>query len=415
MPLTESTAASPEALRNQLVDDLTAAGTVRTDSVEAAMRAVPRHLFLPGHDLAQAYADGPVYIKQDGSGASISAASQPGIVAMMLEQLDVRPGDRVLEIGAGTGYNAALLAHLTGGTGRVTTVDVDDDLVEDATANLTAAGVDNVDVILADGALGHPGSAPYTRVIATVGAWEVPPAWLRQTAVGGRIVVPLRLAGAASRSIVFERAEGGWRSKGSEQAVFMPLRGIGNDARRVIDLTGNGSVTLQAHADNEDGTDPQTLTGVLDHPAHETWTDVHFVPRESFEMLDLWLSCHLANPLMRLNALSDATESGLVRPMFGSTAMATTSADGTLAYLAIRKAPPTPRAERRFEVGIISHGTSARTLAEQVAAEISAWHQNARSTTVRFTLPDRPPSASVRNRGRVVLDRPRQPIIVTWE
>ncbi|MGN9813430.1 methyltransferase domain-containing protein [Micromonospora sp. BQ11] len=91
--------------------------------------------------LEQAYADSPVYTKTDGRGASISAASQPRIVAMMLEQLDARPGHRVMEAGAGTGYNAALLAAIVGDTGRVVTIDVDDDLVEGARKHLAAAGV----------------------------------------------------------------------------------------------------------------------------------------------------------------------------------------------------------------------------------------------------------------------------------
>jgi protein-L-isoaspartate(D-aspartate) O-methyltransferase len=115
---------------------------------------------------------------------------------MMLEQLAVRPVDSVLEIGAGTGYNAALLATLTGPGGHVTTIDVDDDLVD----------------------------APFDKIIATVGAFEVPAAWLDQAAPGGRPVIALRLRGAASRSIEFERGDSGWTSTCSRLAVFMPLR-----------------------------------------------------------------------------------------------------------------------------------------------------------------------------------------------
>ncbi|MQA87715.1 MAG: methyltransferase domain-containing protein [Streptosporangiales bacterium] len=126
----------------------------------------------------------------------MSAASQPTIVATMLEQLQAEPGHHVLELGAGTGYNATLLAHLVGNDGQVTTTDVDDDIVDGARAGLAAAGVDNVRVILGDAALGYPGGAPYDRIIATVGAYGLPPAWLEQLAPHGRLVVPLRLRGS---------------------------------------------------------------------------------------------------------------------------------------------------------------------------------------------------------------------------
>ncbi|WP_369974880.1 methyltransferase domain-containing protein [Thermobifida halotolerans] len=176
-----------------MVDRLCADGVVRSAAVEAALRRVPRHLFVPGTSLEEAYADEAVHTKHDpATGVSVSAASQPRIVAMMLEQLQAAPGMRVLELGAGTGYNAALLAALVGPEGRVTTVDVDDDLVTGARDHLAAAGAPNVEVVLGDGALGHPDSAPYDRIIATVGAYEVPTAWLEQLAPGGRLVVPLR-------------------------------------------------------------------------------------------------------------------------------------------------------------------------------------------------------------------------------
>lgn len=91
------------------------------------MRRTPRHLFLPGVPPQQAYVDESIYTKTDAHGTSISAASQPRIVAMMLEQLDVRPGQRIMEAGAGTGYNAALLAAVVGDSGRAVTIDVDGD------------------------------------------------------------------------------------------------------------------------------------------------------------------------------------------------------------------------------------------------------------------------------------------------
>ncbi|MCT2587566.1 methyltransferase, FxLD system [Actinophytocola gossypii] len=409
---------SADELRAQLADRLVQDGTIRTNAVEAAFRQVPRHLFLPGVGLVEAYADEPVYTKLEGDGTRISAASQPTIVAMMLEQLGIQPGERLLELGAATGYNAALMATLTGPTGHVTTIDIDSDIVTGAREHLAAASIDNVEAVAADGALGHPETAPFDRVIATVGAHEIPTAWLDQLAPGGRLVAPVRLRGCASRSIAFERDQNGWTSIGSEMAIFMPLRGLGDDARRVLDLTGTGlttgDVTLQTHKDNNHATDPDTLSGVFDTPAQEVWAGVHVAPMESFEWLDLWLACHLPNPLMRMQVAPSAKDSGLVRPMFPSVAMATTTADGSLAYLTVRAAEPGPDGGRRYEVGVIGHGPRGQELAEQVATEIATWDQGFRSRTVRFAIPDTSPQPNA-GPGRVVLDRPTKPMIVTWE
>ncbi|MGH3870176.1 MAG: methyltransferase, FxLD system [Pseudonocardiaceae bacterium] len=409
------TPAFASCLRTKLVDLLRDQNTVRTSAVDAALRSVPRHLFLPGVSLQEAYVNEAVYTKHDDSGgASISAASQPAMVAMMLEQLHLEPGQRVLELGAGTGYNAALMAAIVGAAGHVTTIDVDEDLVHGARDHLTTAAVTNVDVVLGDGALGHPDTAPYDRVIATVGAFEVPTAWLDQLAPHGRLVLPLRLAGAASHSIIFERDQDGWSSRGSEMAVFMPLRGIADDARRIIDLTGDGEVSLQAHKDNDSATNPGALAGVLDTPRHEVWTGVLFAPKVSFEWLDLWLACHLANPIMRMNVASAAKHSGLVSPMFPTVAMATTTEDGSLAYLTIRRAEPAPGGGKLFEVGVIGHGPTGQHLAQHVGQAISTWDTGFRTRRVRFAIPGTPPAADP-GQGRFVLHRPLHPITVTWE
>lgn len=333
---------------------------------------------------------------------------------MMLEQLQIQSGHKILELGAGTGYNAALMATITGETGHVTTIDIDDDLVDNTRKHLAAASITNVDVVLTDGALGHREAAPFDRVIATVGTFEIPIAWLEQLAPSGRLVAPVRLAGAASRSIIFERDADGWVSHGSEMCTFMPLRGIGDDARRIIDLTGTGEVTLQTHQDNAHATDPDAFAGVFNTPRHEAWTGVHFVPMESFEWLDLWLACHLPNPIMRMEVAPTAKDSGLVTPMFPTVAMATTAADASLAYLTIRPAEPSPEGGKRYEVGVIGHAAGGQDLAEQVAHEITAWDNGFRSRTVHFGLPDTPPLPDT-NASRMVLDRPNTPITVTWE
>ncbi|MEX5709942.1 methyltransferase, FxLD system [Parafrankia sp. FMc6] len=109
--INDTSAVSADQLREELTDHLVHRGVIRTAGVEAAFRQIPRHLFVPDVPLDHAYADDAVYTKHDPAGVSISAASQPTTVAMMLHQLDAQPGDHILEIGAGTGYNAALVRH----------------------------------------------------------------------------------------------------------------------------------------------------------------------------------------------------------------------------------------------------------------------------------------------------------------
>ncbi len=185
-----------ERSRNLLVDKLKAEGHVRSEAVERALRTVPRHVFMPWRPPEDAYrGTGGAIIDPDTTPETCSTVSQPAAVAMMLEGFDVRPGMNVLEIGAGSGYNAALLALLAGKTGRVVTVDIEDFLVEKARRNLAAAGFEGVEVVHGDGAFGYSPGAPYDRIVATVGLPDIPSVWAEQLAPGGKIVVPLHLAG----------------------------------------------------------------------------------------------------------------------------------------------------------------------------------------------------------------------------
>ncbi|MEU8217309.1 methyltransferase, FxLD system [Micromonospora taraxaci] len=381
----------------------------RTSAVEVAMLRTPRHLFLRG--AGQAYADETVYAKTDARGPSISAAPQARIVAMMLEQLALRPGQRVMEVGASAGYNAALLAAIVGDAGRVVTIEANEDLVEQARTNLAAADITTVDVVHGDGAFGYAEGAPYDRIVATADAHETPAAWLEQLAPGGRLVVPLRLRGAASRSIIFERYEGGWRDQGSELAAFMPLRGIGDDAGRLVPLTPHQDVVLQVH--NDQDVDAAALAGVLETERRKIWIDVFFPPKVPYEWMDLWLACRLDNAIMQMNVQPTAVEHGVVTPMFGWGAMATTRG-ADLAYLTTRPTPTRPDGSRLYEVGVIGHGPRGWDLAHHVSEEIRTWDATYRSGSVHFEIPDAPVQADP-SVGRFVLARPRHPITVTWK
>ncbi|GAA1930981.1 hypothetical protein GCM10009716_42860 [Streptomyces sodiiphilus] len=401
-----------ERLRNELIELLVRSGDIRTPRVEEAMRNVPRHLFVPDARLEEAYGNAPVNTKLDADGTAISCASQPAIVALMLEQLDVRPGHKVLELGAGTGYNAGLLGHLVGGEGHVTTIDVDDDIVDGARAGLAAAGIDNVTVLLGDGALGHADNAPYDRIVATVGAHGLPHAWLDQLAPDGRLLTPLRLRGSVSRSIAFERQDGAWRSVSSEMNTFMPLRrGIADDPRRCVPLTGDSSVTLVTNGDQN--VDPEALTDVLHQPRTEAWTGVTLRGPESPEWLELWLTCVLPNGLSRMPAQREALDSGLLTAPYPS-ATATFDKDA-LTYLTRRKATGTaPEGTALYEFGVIGHGPGSAGLAERVVGEIRIWDREYRGRKVGFEIQSLDTEPLTPQPGRFAFDNSLNRIVIQW-
>lgn len=391
-------------LRTELVDRLRRAGLVRTAAVEDVLRTVPRHLFVPDAPLAEAYGNAPVSIKDDAEGTSISCASQPGVVAGMLEQLDVRPGQRILEIGAGTGYNAGLLARLAGPGGRVVTLDVDEDLVAGARANLAAGGLPGVEVARRDGALGYAEAAPYDRIVATVGAHGVPHAWLEQLAPGGRLVTPQRLRGSVCRTIAFERHGERWRSVGSRMNTFMPLRdGIADDGRRVVPLSADGDVRLQVPAAVE--VDPRALAGVLDRPRVLEWTGVTLLGTESPEWLELFVACAVASGLNRMLFPPEAVGRLLVDRPYGSSSAAVSG--GALAYLARR---PTTAG---WEFGVAGHGPGCETLVASVAAAVRDWDSGHRGREAGFEILPLGATAPA-GPGRVVLDTPPNRVVVDW-
>ena len=182
------------AARAKLADQLLASG--RADAaVEAAFRGVPRHAFLPEMDPVEAYQDRAVVIKSDSEGLPVSASTQPTMMAVMLSQLGLAAGHRVLEIGTGTGYDAALIARIVGDKKSVVTIDVVPDLIGQARVNLTAAGYGRVTVVCGDGAAGVPDHAPYDRIIVTTGTWDLATQWWAQLGPAGRIVRPLSIRG----------------------------------------------------------------------------------------------------------------------------------------------------------------------------------------------------------------------------
>ena len=259
-------------LRRALLAVVRERGGARDEAVARALLTVPRHLFVPEVGLAEAYRDDAIITKRNADGVPVSSSSQPTIMALMLDQLGLAPGHRVLEIGAGTGYNAALLAELVGPAGEVVSLDIAPDVVERARKSLSTAGYGRVDVVCADGAHGHAERAPYDRIIATVGVWDLAPAWLDQLAPGGRIVVPLDLHGAQV-SVALERDGGGWVSRSLVPCGFMQLRGeLAGPVQTVVVHRDPGVVVLMVPDDRE--VDAEVVRAALAGPADTVPTGV---------------------------------------------------------------------------------------------------------------------------------------------
>lgn len=188
---------------------------VHDERVLAAMADVPRELFVMPQYAAAAYEDAPLRI---GHGQTIS---QPAVVARMTALLELRPGDRVLDVGTGSGYHAAVLSRLCA---HVWGLELHEQLALRAARSLTTAGIDNVTVLAGDGAQGLPEHAPYDAInVAATARGKVPPALEQQLALGGRLVAPV-LDDQGEQLVLVRRHEGGLERRRLESVRFVPLR-----------------------------------------------------------------------------------------------------------------------------------------------------------------------------------------------
>lgn len=394
-----------DRLRNALVDRLTAAGVLRDERVALALRSLPRHLFLPELEPDRAYRDEAVPTKWGPDGRPISSSSQPTVMALMLQQLDLSPGHRVLEIGAGTGYNAALLRFLVGPTGAVTTVDIDADLVEGARRNLDIAGVDGVTVVCADGAAGWPEGAPYDRIILTVAAGDLAPAWVDQLAVDGRLVLPLSLRGV-DRSVAFVRAGDCLTSVSVIPCGFMPLRG--QLAAPDSALTLGPGVQLDVAGDRP--TDPAGLYAALGSPAELLFTGVRVSSADAFDGLSFWLA--LYEPASgQLFAFGAAAGRGLVPRLFSFAGMV-----GTVAVVGEKGLAALTRidggAGPDFEVAVRAYGSDAFEPAHRLARNVRGWHEAGRRGTAGLRILACPRTADLT--GDAVIDTRYRRFRLDW-
>ena len=215
-------------LRQRLVDRLQRDGMLRDGRVRAALIDVPRHRFVPEISPEDAYDDRAVAIKER-DGNVISSISQPSMIVQMLQMLDVCDGDAILEIGTGSGYNAALLSRLAGPRGRIVSLEIEPDLLDDARQRLHDFGCANVDVRPASELAGI--DTPFDRIVVTARAPDIEANWWRLLKDRGRLIVPLDIGYGGERAIAFVRDGALLRSIDSHACAFLGMRGDASEAR----------------------------------------------------------------------------------------------------------------------------------------------------------------------------------------
>ena len=207
------------AERYRMVERLLASRYIQDPRVRDAFLAVPRESFVRPEDADAAYEDVPLPI---GRGQTISA---PSMIAIMLEEARLVPGDRVLEIGTGSGYHAALVARMVGPQ-HVVSIERIPRLAERARSNLARAGLSDVTIVVGDGSLGYPERAPYDVVMATAGAPEIPDPWRLQLSSRGRIVAPIGPRSGQVLIVANRKADGSLDVREGTPCAFVPLIGV---------------------------------------------------------------------------------------------------------------------------------------------------------------------------------------------
>lgn len=221
-------------------------GAIHAPWTRNAIEKAPRHLFIrtivpPGKHQAEEvdtanpsrnhleaiYSDEVVTIREQ---PSYSSSSQPSLILAMLADLDVRPGNRILEIGAGTGWNASLLVFGTGRDELVFSIDNQEDLVEQARENLDRAGFPRVHLKTGDGVYGWPENSPFDRIIATAASRDVFITWIRQLAEDGILLVPFRIGALADPVLRITKKEGMFSGKFTRWSAFTELKAPAHDS-----------------------------------------------------------------------------------------------------------------------------------------------------------------------------------------
>jgi protein-L-isoaspartate(D-aspartate) O-methyltransferase len=307
-----------------LVEKLKQAGLLKTPRVEEAFRKVPRHLFLPDEPLDKVYSDVAIVMKRGEEGQWTSSSSQPAIMAIMLEQLDLQPGQRVLEVGAGTGFNAALIASIVGPGGSVVTVDIQPDLIAHARACLDTAGYEWVQTVVGDGGYGFPDGAPYDRIILTVASDVITPSWREQLAPGGILVLPFAVIDGNQKSVAFQKQGKELVSLDSRPCGFMPMQGNFALVQGVrTQLGADPRLYLSSEPGRELPVDADTIAAWLSQEGQDWASGVTVAAHELMNDFFPWVSIQESQVEQRtrvggsLAAAGELADQNLIPPLFG--------------------------------------------------------------------------------------------------
>lgn len=254
----------------QLLARLGGLADLLDDPLKEAIISVDRRLFIPTDAEQLAYQDAAVVTKCDSRGQPTSSASQPAIVARMLQDLELRPGLRVLEIGTGTGYNAGLLKYLVGTKGTVTSIEIDPDVAAAATAALEQANL-SVHVVSGNGLAGFEFNAPYDRIIATASIHTIPEPWFEQLREGGLIIAPLRL----SPSVNFPQAVLTWRKTDDRLSLVRRAAGGFMGARQLPTDSSPRMPALDVHESNDLEQNVLSVSGP--HVTDTSWSSLELL------------------------------------------------------------------------------------------------------------------------------------------
>lgn len=411
------------SLRKALVDGLKRRRAFRSKSVERAFRAVPRHLFVPNVPPEQAYQDQVVVVKTDADGIPISSSSQPTMMAIMLEQLGLQAGMHVLEIGAGSGYNAALMAHIVGNRGRVVSIDIDDDLVNDARAHIASAGYDkNVTIVRRDGVEGYAVGAPYDRIILTAAGWDISPAWHQQLKPDGIIVMPI-VTNQVQFSVAFKREGDIYTGQSVMRCRFMPMRGElpGRNNPITIQLAPEVSMTMSTINDHAPDVDAGTLTQWLQNPIEEANSGITLKAADlhAWNFVDLMADAQgLHNCAFYAGGEAVTTELFPYLAGAQSTMRYSVGVISENGMIVLMRPPGTPFPEKPdtdpFPLWVRMYGEDGRELARRYVAIVKAWEQAGRPDESKLSIKMIPRNIKIDSHNNIIIPKKWNQLVLIW-
>ncbi len=406
----------PDAARARMAAILRDGGRALSPEMQRAFASVPRHVFVPEVEPSAAYRDEALVIKCGPDGLPVSSSSQPAMMAIMLDQLGLQPGHRVLEIGTGTGYNAAVMAAIVGPGGEVVSIDIDPQLAARARFGLRAAGYDRVSVHCADGGYGDPEGAPFDRIMVTAGAWDIAPAWLEQLTQAGRLVLPLSVRGI-QLSVTLERRGARWVGTSACRCGFVRMLGAFAGPEQVRRLGAAPGLYLQV-ADGSPA-DLDALHRALTGPIADVRPRLSVSNLADLADADLWLT--LRHPqLDRITVLAlpgGWLPRGPLPPLGGLVGHGSEPGKIGVAVLLPGETASNVPSPAGNGVLVRGYGPGGAELASMLAASLADWADQGRPGTHNLSLalwPRHTAPCAPAPDDMITLDRPSAVIEAGW-